>query len=275
MHNTKDGIGQAEKGAKFMRGAIHDYKVWVKTTDLWERIYKLHSHFSLSTYEFMLLQRLAVSGEKKSNQTCISDARFESKQSLADSFGCSLAIIKDVEKRLRHKGLIISDGSAQNKRRRIALSWQVVEFICGEPIELPEEDKQGQDDDAPSERGVNDPHVGGERPPVDGKVGGERPPYSIHTRSIHSSRSTPKNILGQFYGQINKVTGPADSKAKNKPFRKVLDEFGARLFGLALDQLIKDGVKFVWHEPDNSGSQISSENIVEVLRAIIKAQPSA
>jgi len=247
LNSNSNGKSKAET----LRRAVYSEKVWIKTSELWQKLYKIQSKFSLHINQYLILQKIVMSGESKDGMTCITDARFESKQAVADSFGVSFEAIRHAEKALRKKELIVSSGSRGSKARQIAIGQDVIDYLVGH-----------------SKRVSRTPLKGYPVPLKEASKGVSRTPHSIETRSIESSRATTTNSLCQFYQDINKVTGPADSREKNEPFRQALERHGPEGFQVVLDQLKEAGVKFVWHTPSED-NELPHTGILDVFSGVL------
>jgi hypothetical protein len=219
-------------------------------------------------------------GEAKQQETCVNDARFESKKSLAEALGVSERVVKNAESSLRTKGLMVSTGrEASFDNRQIAASRKLIAYIFGEaePVDIggrwftftKEVERSSilrQTPRGPDLGTRSGPDLGTRSGPdlgthsIDSSINfsstrGEAPenhaksPPASHTGTKKATTTTNLSLVG-FYKQINKVTGHADPREKNSLFQAELNRLGKTDFTYVIAVMGKEEIKIVWTDPD-------------------------
>lgn len=255
LSDTPSITESAKSKAETLRRAVYAEKIWVKKDELWEKLYAIQSKFKLQINQYLILQRILMSGETKGDLICITDARFESKQSLADALCVEFESIKYAERTMRKRGLIVSSGAAGKKNRKIAVGQDVIEYLLGHS------------------KGVcGTPLKGYPVPLTDAFKGVSATTHSIETRSIESSRGATTNLLLEYYARINTITGVADPKVKNKIFLEMRKRHGRDGFNYVLELIEREGVKFIF-SGDAGPNEIHHKFIGKVFEDELKRKP--
>lgn len=218
------------------RRAIYPNKIFIPQKALWSKLWKLPSHFGLnSSTQFLLIQWILQKGEKRKGnfglERCITDARFDSKKSLAEAFGCKEQKIKDAEQALRDKDLLESTGRNGSKVRVFAVSEKVINYLVCQ-----------------NESRENSPS----------KV--EKSLSQSRENSTHSNRTSntsldraPTTNLASHYDAINRITGEASPGVKNPIFKEMLKEHGEEIFCQVIGKCLQEKIIFVWEHPKHPG----------------------
>ena len=284
-----------------LRRVIYPNKRFIETSKLWDKVYSLRGQFNIvNSTEFIILMK-CLFGEAKQQETCVNDARFESKKSLAEAMGVSERVVKNAESSLRTKGLMISTGKeASFDNRQIAVSRKVIAYIFDEPepvdiggrwftftkeVEktiLLRQTPRGPDlgtrsgpdlgthsinssNNFSSTRGEA-PENRAKNPPVS-HTGTKKATTTNHhlagsnNAGVKTTPTTNLPLVG-FYKQINKVTGHAEPKEKNALFQAELNRLGKEDFTYVIAVMEKEEIKIVWTEPDKE-TEIPCERFSE------------
>jgi hypothetical protein len=212
-----------------------------------------------------LVQRMPVVGKKKDIAASVWLAR----SGIREITGMSFNRITESFNWLKERGFL--DEKIVGKTRYRAFTTKGIEAVHAYAVKLMGPDVGPLWVRKPELTG---PDVGPNRERdreknIDSRGGdAERSAKTTVVESTTAKKSTTTNLF-RFYGDINKVTGPADAREKNEPFKEALARHGPEGFAYALGELQRDRMVFVWDKPVES-NELHYSCILDVFDDLLR-----
>ena len=257
----------------------------LEISDAQNQLRKLCTFFRLSALQYMILEYIINTSFRsdvkridgtRSLTIDLTEARWNTKKSLAEIMGCSLAAIKQAEDKLKKLSLLVSTGRAGSGSREIALGPFAIRFLTGadvKPLDSKSEKtgKQVSSETTSTKAGIQQiPLVGIQQIPPLGiqQIPQNNIPNIIDSNlesqaSPSSSITTTINLLRRF----DSIFTYCSAKEKNPIIKIFIEKFGAEKAIALADRFSSMGFKLSFSEKEISqkSNLFHGENILELF----------
>jgi hypothetical protein len=266
--NESSNSNPADKSQQIKQRLIHSKPVWVDVSDLYA--FSAYNAFgSRALNVFKVLHCIVTYLPVKNNKKDISASAWVGTKTISETIGAPKPRVSEALHWLYDHGYLTE--VVTSKLRYRAFTEKGIKFIqdyCVNRTGTENVTDQVRKAELTGTETV--PNRDNDREKrIDSRGGdAERSAKTTVVESTTAKKATTTNLF-RFYGDINKVTGPADAREKNEPFKEALARHGPEGFAYVLHKLQHDKMIFVWDDPVE-GNQLHYSCILDVFNDLLR-----